>query len=1148
MTIKSGTFSSLNVKSVDAGKSSKNSKTSSDETASRESPSRVTSSRSRRANVASVDSLLSLAPGSITADSLSYALSNAIQSATSVYSYSSTVYDTEITGSGIASVYPVVLGVLPLTNLYTGGGKKTNLGEVFDIQNDLKDQTIALSDSIVSQYYELNPSAESELSSIRSSNNSKIQNFMQNIPGIVASRQKIIDSTNITSRSEDEQRSVDVAAATTGADAAKAIGLEDVPESSPEEGTFKNRLTDYIDDDVTKYDDGSSIVTKLERRLLGTDKYTRNEQAKTARQYQLLKAALFQVTEGKRLNDVEEYGLKSPYEDLQYYAISNLSDYKYDERDVKIDPTFTFAKATIHYAALMMGNDFKGDGSRYLDEAGLGIDLENFGIAHGGVYSADSGAPLGSVVTRLKSYYYGEPTVAIKQSRVDAEFITQAFVALASEIMEESNYFSYSSMPNSLNPLDTSALIPVQDTISDSPRLIAETGGEKRVALFDASLQGAVGDDASPVSDAILLGNSFLQKILSETEAIKSDLLTFAKDNKAIMSNQCALTLMSIFYGKIINFLNSSVIGTDSNTDWSATRAAMYFLAAHDDYAAARLYRIIESLRSFYDEESEKSKADGKAVINGAFAYGSALVGPLVTDDREEDVDGVIRSVSLGSRSSFSKTQKKFEIDITASDPSDLLDNLLSTGGSFNYIFDVSSEIAGIYPAVGTSTILKNKIKISFFTIFLYFLRKIPIKVELTYEKDDYRFRGFLKWFRSDSSFLSDCLTECFTTTQVSDLAFENFSSATGAAPSTSEQDAGENIYKNVRTTVKGVLQAYQDVKSLIAYQRTVIGTQYNAITQLFQYYENLADVYNGDSEKAASIAARYASIESVVELMYRVNRYQTLIPNTLISSISTRSNNYRSIVKSTFKDLIPVGSNLRVCIVGIPYGHLELLRLAQDDRKYYFGVKVNADDVRSTVDEENEISYQFRYLTQSESIRPELGGPYNVYIPEIKDDFNSSTISESVTDSAISLLVSDSEFKGFSTITRDSATDSFKSIDFPAALVQAALQSYIEDVYGIYPRYSSTKSATRSTPYPEEQYADLALQRLGYTFDTQDPDKALLYARLRATIMMHRDFLTTKLVEDIEASPVFDKIVYILFRGEDTGNIITEIYAKVEV
>lgn len=70
------------------------------------------------------------------------AFASAASAFDTVFNYTTSVYDTEITSSGFTSAYPVIIGHMPLNNLYSSG-KETNYGVIYDIQGTIKSSSIA---------------------------------------------------------------------------------------------------------------------------------------------------------------------------------------------------------------------------------------------------------------------------------------------------------------------------------------------------------------------------------------------------------------------------------------------------------------------------------------------------------------------------------------------------------------------------------------------------------------------------------------------------------------------------------------------------------------------------------------------------------------------------------------------------------------------------------------------------------------------------------------------------------------------------------------------------------------------------------------------------------------------------------------------
>ena len=107
---------------------------------------------------------------------------------------------------------------------------------------------------------------------------------------------------------------------------------------------------------------------------------------------------------------------------------------------------------------------------------------------------------------------------------------------------------------------------------------------------------------------------------------------------------------------------------------------------------------------------------------------------------------------------------------------------------------------------------------------------------------------------------------------------------------------------------------------------------------------------------------------------------------------------------------------------------------------------------------------------------------------------------------------------------------------------VQSSLESYIEDLYGLYPRYAFVKDAA-IRPVSEEEIAT----EVSNNFSVDEQEAQLIRSRLRSAIMMHKDFCTTTMLNDLETSPLFDRIVYCLVETETAGNLVS-LTAKVQV
>lgn len=1165
------------------------------------------------------------------------------ESLNSVFTYDETVYDTELTGSGITSAYPVVIGTVPFTNPYENG-ELTNTGYIYQIQNDLKDATVETANNIVNNYFtgggpiyasvtessaegiaefdaealsgaasdvvdrspvgeeststtSTIPDAPAELAAIRDANNEKYNKLVEYLPKIVSLRDVLINAAkNTPAPSDASLKDISTKIATTTGEsffdnyATPEIAALYVSEEDEDVGDFNIPSVGYATDDITRYDSGTKNLTdRFVERFMGDITDLENNQSNTAIQYQLLKAVLFQASQGIRLDEVEDAGFVSPFRGLDYQEIGSVESFTADRINRTGGSSWSFAKATISKAAEIIDN-------RYAVPAGdiaageIEFKLLNFGIHHSGYYGYDSdgvlytGAnaiikaggdnshpdvPTGSI-TYLNTFsqfwtqsesdgavYFGyRPIISVLKGVTTAEFIKQIPLFLAYDIMDDAGNTSVSSLPMSVNPIEDYSTSPsgfggatlavnapdILDTAGDEIRYIQRISGveNQKIAPFDVSFPDELGKEISPISSVLLYGDKSLDDVSTGLSEIIENLKTFAANEKSILSNQCALYVLRVFYAEFSGFFRSSIFGGVSTSSSSAYRAAFFAIAADDDELSASLYRAIDK------KELTSDVFTGTNGTNSELNY-------FLSDFFSGETDSL---EAFGGTRIEGLLDKEGKIDDESTLTSDsVISNIFYSEGviSFKMFDSIVSTLVSSFPTIGTDgesrTRLSHKIRFSAFIMFMYFLRLTRVRVYFFADHNnnysEFTMSLKLRWDQEVMALLVDCFDNAFIKTELDSENCNYYKEIFGAYPEQYKVDAcNDRLFKYIRSPVKNVLQASQDAKSLLAHQITILQNQVDTIDEIKSYYDKVSNLYGGDSDTAARIISRYLTPESIVELLYRSTRYQNLIPNTGITAIASRSQNYRSIVETVFKDIIPSRSNLAICIAGIPYGHLERLRLAEVERKNYFGIQTNVDDVRVSDDTENDATYQFKYIKNSSDIRPEVGGPFSILIPEVYDDFSSSLEPTSVEDDSIALWFVSSDLTSISYVARSGLSGSFKTIDYRAYLVQAALQSYLEDFYGLYLRYASTKHPMRTEPYPEEAFADLALQAAGLS--SSDESTALEYARLRSMIMMHRDFVTTRMLEELEASPLFDKIVYVLFSEKDLGNILNELYVKV--
>lgn len=1097
----------------------------------------------------------------------------------SAYDFSESIYDFEITGSGATSAYPSVVASLPFNSFYKSG-ELTNFGYLYEIQNELRDASVIRANELVENYIKAFPVASASLSGIKKENIAKYNTLLVNIPQILNAKEQLLASTELPIYTDESIEAVNDLSSTTPADSSPRGASKirtDLPASSTKTSSTKgmggNLTVPFIDDDIQKYKDTTNIIEKLSESLLGINV---PQQLNTTRQYQLLKAAISQLNEGLNFVNIEDnrfYG--SPYTSLAPLQISPISQVTSEK--IISDPDFIFAKKTLEDAALIMENGYlppdkysKSTKDNFLN------DLSRTGLFYAGRISRDaSGAflvPSGSSTAN----FYDEPTFLFSSDVVDESmlpvlslksdfyqesFINQIAPVLASEITDAIT--SFSDLPSSIDPYEDSN-VDTSATADDDIRFVSKLNNGNRIFLFDNSVVSQLEEGSKTIASTILLNVDQITQLKKDIDLVSSNLRNFVNKRKQQISNQCALTLLKIFYTKIQSYLIDVLPLAETDT-FAALRTVFFINAASNHFTAARLYRLIyendnEITNVIASGLSYKKTLDGNETRNmlgnirsttSSLSSSGLFDGSLITGIGSLSKPDFRNKVKCSS-DIFGTAYKTFlRVDRVTETTKFPLDYLFTSTCEYQTIFQSAiKDVLEVYPSIKTNSKLIKKIKFSFYTMFLYFIKKLAIKNAEANVDFGYTATRNAKFDVQLESvyFLADCLSEAINNITPDTMKFSYFEkqfSYTFDPGSISINLGKRSLFNPARSPVKYSLQITQDIKSLIAYQLTVLKTQSNILTSLISILQTLTAFYGGDEKKALNLLKRYSTLESIVEMLYQTSRNLSFIPGTSISVNATRSENYRSIVKMAFKNYIPKKDNLFIYLVGIPYGHLDRLRRAQDDQIYRFGCTLFGDSSVLDEEEDNKIDYDFKYLESARVAFPKSSGPFNSLIANLYDNYSSTRLAENMQDDEIAYLEINDSFTSLDSLSRKDATPKNQAVDFPSIVVQAALQSYVEDLYGLYPRFSSYKGVLAAS-YPEERYADEVLRNSNIGVETEE-DK-VLYHRLRSCIMMHDLFVTSKMIDQIESSPVFDKIVYILADGNKFEDIITQIYGKLEV
>lgn len=1112
---------------------------------------------------------------------------------TVIYEYEATEYDLEISGSGFCSANPVIIGTLPMTNFYKSG-KESNTGILYEIQNQLKDQTVSLADEIVNSYYVANPSAQSSLVVTRDANLAKYNGLVTSIASISGKKQEILTPPSAPNTS---YRDLIRDAFTAGA---VAYGVNVASRSTA--GTSIN------DDDIVKYDSeidsDLNIVTALSNKLIGypedfvdtvgDTELSLPDQSNTAKQYDLVRMALSQKINQRTYAAGEDIsGQRSPFCYREYTSTTDITSLVESQETLTIRsplekiasflvnknvPTseydsfaFTDVDSAIQSNTIYYGGSLAKDANGFFVPTERKIETlgeNNAGhidITH--LYSDDLEDPEDDF-----SYIKHYPVIGAQFDEITLdEFFKKIPTYLGYEIASSLQSLQ---APNSISPDGPSS--DVIDTVNDNVTYVINSQNDSSVFLFDTTLKSISSYSGVPVSALTRYSLEDLGDMTTKISEISSEIKSFASSNGHVMGRDITIKIIDIFYKNFIDaiektaLVNSDLLSYDRNM----FPASMLFFAAADHKAAARLFTTMinpssnDMIRTLgkgnsvpFDDVDDKALKfwQGLGIGSGGF-MGNGTKGRYTL--------GVGTQVEYEFISDFSSTHGASSVAAHIFESDDSILKVISK---------CLSDLSDVFPTLITQTSLNLNYKIMYcaYLMFLNVLRCAKVKISsvmtVDTEGDDAGLspQGTISYNIEDFAFILDCLNNAINVSSVEDLpggptaivtSTEGGSSTTADVTTVyyeeytnadlddSTKQNGSEIFSIIRSPVKYALQVSEDIGSLLAYQAQVLDNQSSLASAFLEIYSTVAnDLYEGDTNKAITVINRYASLESITELLYRSNRFQTYVSGTNISSISNRSSNYRSIISAAYKDLIPKKDNLKICIVGFPYGHFERLRSGLDEPSYYFGLSAYADNVSDFADDSTKVDWPFTYISESTSRRPDLKGPYCVLVPDIVDDYNTAEVVSSVSDDNISYYYLSDDRKSLSIRTRSSAPNTnFLKVDFPCNIVQAALQSYVEDIYGLYPRFSTFKSPSEFTEYPESSFADEALTYAGIKSETTE--EALIYSRIKSTIMMHRDFITTWMIDDIERSPLFDKITYLIVDTENTDSIITEFFVGAEV
>jgi hypothetical protein len=680
---------------------------------------------------------------------------------------------------------------------------------------------------------------------------------------------------------------------------------------------------------------------------------------------------------------------------------------------------------------------------------------------------------------------------------------------------------SYNSQEYTINSTGAENKLPLVASI-----------GNKNYSLFDVKI--ANDQAASTTTKSLLAATTF---DIDELSTLKDKILNARNQldnvitaNTGYLSNQVAVFLMKCMFDEYYNFFKGSVLTTGSSK-YSLARTIMFFRAISSEYFKAVVWtmcnnkakiRNAEEIDNF--EKGIKNSIAGRDSLYTDYSNGGVFSFDAYADKVQQTEDDA---------ESTADTSRRF------------LEKLFDTDSSFGMFDRIANKFISQFPQID-GTVAEGAIKITSYIVFLDILSLLKVKYQLRFTEEvggeNYNgIVGFVEFSKRDTTAITDCLRSALTTSDITD--FSTYAAYRGGEPYESTKDAiRSNFWSPIRGIVQGVLSEYESFVDVASYTRTLLSsaltqvdlavTAYNNLTRAYQTFDNTSSELA--ASKAKSLISKYSTPESIVELKNRQQRYLKLIKNTDMTSMAARSPYFRSVVEATHRDVL-TERQAKIYVVGIPYGMLEVLRLESPLEQTFspeFNVHINK------VLKDGSFQRVDYYLPQDALTGSLVGYAYSSSTVSVTDDQESTTRFTNYNNKSIFV---DSFNYSIGTIFRANGTQ-HTGPTYDSQKVQSALESYVEDLYGLYPRYAFTKSQ------PERLIAedDIATE-IANTYPVEEQESQLIRSRIKAAILMHKDFCTTTMVNDLETAPLFDKIIYCLVETETLGNLAS-LTAKVQV
>jgi hypothetical protein len=1027
-----------------------------------------------------------------------------------------TPYDDALLGFGICSSYPIMIAQVPFRNFYEGN--TTNLsaeGFLYDIQNSLQDETIKKANDLVNNYFANNADVEARLISESRKNLGLYDAIVRNLPEIKLSRDQIVDQTGTISIDSQSYNKITNLISTTSADdvvPTRSSSTVEILDIKP----TKNRGT------ISSAIAGQSLLSGNSTRSASVSNV---ERSRTELTFDIPRTSygdddLFNIDDF--LLTTSEIDRLAPSTSAAYLAKTALAHQA-------IRSTF----ANIYY-------NTKGTIENISEPTNI-YKLKNLTNNYDSLKEAAD--ETSSDRTTVGQDEISDFTNFIDKYEGYRESFGKSASLIASRIADESLDKTPFEDMGSLSPkADT---ISVFNTEQEDISFVFTDSSGRRLLLEDLDIP-RTGEECYSIVEAFGTSKDDLARLTTRLKTTQIALENFSNDKKAWMSNQIALFLLKTMFDEFANFFESSYWCDTSKSEYSAARCVMYYRAAEHAKCHKIVYALTNVFRSTVEDISDEE--DMEAIFDG-------------TDDS-------VTSWNSRNNTGTSRLGDVTEIDFskgTKVPTADFAKAMFGQTTSFGMFDSIVDKVATQFTSISGTT--KSMIRLMSFNNFMFVNKLLPAYVRLEVDQAvAFKNRNIfatdskctLKWSKRDAAALADVCRSCIAASSIDDVSFTTYSSVVRSSPSNSQKDVINDMYfTKIRDLITDTLQRYENIKNVISFYHGRVKNQQRAINDVNGSYDAIISAYTayGDAnpaDKTASIVSKYGTTESIAEVLQRDIRYKQYLKNTRIRSIAARSKNYRSIVKAVHRDVL-TENPAYLAIIGIPYGFFEnsriIARSANDIRNAYrYGVDVIAQDLLDDNSPDATVDYSPAFITE-DITRRFNGKNRSSAIVSTLDRVEDTQEVSSTSNPNINVCQINIGEASLETLRRDEV---LYDHDFYSQLEQSALESYLEDLYGLYPRYSLYRERIDLTQMPEAQIANVIASTVEvpesseYTSLPPGQEAQLIRSRLFAAIMMHEFFSTTYMVKELEAGILFDRLHYIVYEERKVPADITQITPRV--